>query len=191
MAGGAALRSSLRCTPALHRGRASWGGGPTPGALSSGGRLARQRPAGCRCGLCAQPRLGQCSPRGAQTPSPPQCVQRLPSLTNYIVVAIDEELAAYCKEKGINHYHRPVRIPDSQKDTGSNHAISAMKVPGAGQLGRRGVALPCRALRCRDLGPAAGPESCVLAARCPACVSQHEAGVPGGSPLALAFRRLA
>lgn len=45
-----------------------------------------------------------------------------------MVVAIDAELAAYCKEKGINHYHRPVRIPDSQKDTGSNHAISAMKV---------------------------------------------------------------
>lgn len=56
-----------------------------------------------------------------------ECVQRLPSLTNFLVVAIDQELAGYCKEKGINHYHRPVRIPDSQKDTGSNHAISAMK----------------------------------------------------------------
>ncbi len=34
---------------------------------------------------------------------------------------------AYCKEHGINHYYRPVVIPNSQKDTGSNHAISAMK----------------------------------------------------------------
>ncbi len=56
-----------------------------------------------------------------------QCVQRIDSLTNWLIVAIDEELAAYCKEKGINHYYRPVVIPDSQKDTGSNHAISAMK----------------------------------------------------------------
>ncbi len=30
-------------------------------------------------------------------------------------------------QHNINHYYRPVVIPDSQKDTGSNHAISAMK----------------------------------------------------------------
>ncbi|EFN57650.1 hypothetical protein CHLNCDRAFT_9428, partial [Chlorella variabilis] len=54
-------------------------------------------------------------------------VQRIEGLTNWLIVAIDERLAAYCKEKGINHYYRPVVIPDSQKDTGSNHAISAMK----------------------------------------------------------------
>lgn len=56
-----------------------------------------------------------------------ECVQRIPDLTNYLIVAIDEELAELCREKGINHYYRPVVIPDSQKDTGSNHAISAMK----------------------------------------------------------------
>jgi hypothetical protein len=56
-----------------------------------------------------------------------QCVQRIEGLTNWLVVAIDQELANYCKEHGINHYYRPVVIPDSQKDTGSNHAISAMK----------------------------------------------------------------
>ncbi|KAI3438461.1 hypothetical protein D9Q98_000890 [Chlorella vulgaris] len=56
-----------------------------------------------------------------------ECIQRIDGLTNWLVVAIDAELAAYCKEHGINHYYRPVVIPDSQKDTGSNHAISAMK----------------------------------------------------------------
>ena len=101
-------------------------------------------------------------------------MQRIPTLTNYLVVAIDEQLRDYCVEvsaaqlqvcgaapelpcvssqvwtaccavlrcttrqrarlcrhplaqHGINHYYRPVVIPDSQKDTGSNHAISAMK----------------------------------------------------------------
>jgi hypothetical protein len=57
-----------------------------------------------------------------------QCVQRIPSFSNWLIVAIDQQLADYLKERGINHYYRPVVIPDSQKDTGSNHAISAMKV---------------------------------------------------------------
>ena len=43
------------------------------------------------------------------------------------MVALDEDLRDYCKERGIPHYFRPVKIPDTQKDTGSNHAISAMK----------------------------------------------------------------
>ncbi|PRW59143.1 Nucleotide-diphospho-sugar transferase family [Chlorella sorokiniana] len=56
-----------------------------------------------------------------------ECVQRIPTLKNWLVVAIDEQLRDYCVEHNINHYYRPVVIPDSQKDTGSNHAISAMK----------------------------------------------------------------
>ena len=44
------------------------------------------------------------------------------------MVAIDEQLRDYLAERGINHYYRPVVIPDTQKDTGMNHAISAMKV---------------------------------------------------------------
>lgn len=55
------------------------------------------------------------------------CARRLPSLTNWLVVAIDEELRDYCVQNNINHYYRPVVIPDSQKDTGDNHAVSAMK----------------------------------------------------------------
>ena len=39
-----------------------------------------------------------------------QCVSRLNNTTNWLVVAIDEELADYCKERGINHYHRPVQV---------------------------------------------------------------------------------
>ncbi|KAG7675171.1 hypothetical protein Ndes2526B_g08029 [Nannochloris sp. 'desiccata'] len=47
--------------------------------------------------------------------------------TNWLVVAIDEELRDYCVENKINHYYRPVKIPDTQANTGDNHAISAMK----------------------------------------------------------------
>lgn len=55
-----------------------------------------------------------------------QCAKRIKS-TNWLIVAIDEELRDYCKENGINHYYRPVEIPATQTNTGDNHAISAMK----------------------------------------------------------------
>lgn len=55
-----------------------------------------------------------------------KCVQKIDA-TNWMVVAIDQELSDHLKKEGINHYYRPVVIPNSQKDTGSNHAISAMK----------------------------------------------------------------
>ena len=35
---------------------------------------------------------------------------RLSGTTNWIVVAIDEELRDYCKEHGIRHYYRPVEV---------------------------------------------------------------------------------
>jgi hypothetical protein len=54
------------------------------------------------------------------------CAARIPS-QNWLVVAIDERLRDYCQANGINYYYRPVIIPDSQKGTGDNHAISAMK----------------------------------------------------------------
>lgn len=38
-----------------------------------------------------------------------QSLQRLP-FKNWMVVAIDEQLRDYCKEKGINHYYRPVVV---------------------------------------------------------------------------------
>ena len=38
-----------------------------------------------------------------------ECAQLLPS-KNWLVVAIDEELATYCTERGIPHYYRPVKV---------------------------------------------------------------------------------
>ena len=66
-------------------------------------------------------------PAPASPPPRPQCVQRIPTLKNWLVVAIDEKLRDYCQERGIPHFYRPVVIPDTQKNAGSNHAISAMK----------------------------------------------------------------
>ena len=43
-----------------------------------------------------------------------QCVQRISNLTNYLVVAIDADLAAYCEQHNVPYYHRPVVIPDTQ-----------------------------------------------------------------------------
>lgn len=31
-------------------------------------------------------------------------------IKNWLVVAIDEQLRDYCKEHGINHYYRPVKV---------------------------------------------------------------------------------
>lgn len=42
-------------------------------------------------------------------PQPPQSVQKL-GIKNWLVVAIDEQLRDYCKEHGINHYYRPVKV---------------------------------------------------------------------------------
>ncbi|GAB4823934.1 hypothetical protein N2152v2_010980 [Parachlorella kessleri] len=55
-----------------------------------------------------------------------ECVKRLP-FTNWLVVALDEELREFAKQHDVNAYYRPVVIPDTQKDTGANHATSAMK----------------------------------------------------------------
>ena len=38
-----------------------------------------------------------------------ECAQLLPS-KHWLVVAIDEELATYCTERGIPHYYRPVKV---------------------------------------------------------------------------------
>lgn len=169
---------------------AAWGAGQTwrallvllSGALFASGAASAWRALRLRLLPCCRVHVGATARRCL-----PQCVQRIPSLTNYLVVAIDEQLRDYCVQVGagqlrlsaaahraavlgavtcsklavqlpsvcgcspttllcralrplpqhnINHYYRPVVIPDSQKDTGSNHAISAMKCAGAGAGGR-------------------------------------------------------
>ena len=60
-------------------------------------------------------------------------------------------------QHNINHYYRPVVIPDSQKDTGSNHAISAMKCAwGGGVRWRLRLACTCVAQHCVSPVPGAG-----------------------------------
>jgi len=49
------------------------------------------------------------------------------NVSNYLIVALDEETTDALKEKNINVFYMPVEIPKSQADTGSNHAVSAMK----------------------------------------------------------------
>ncbi|GBF91185.1 glycosyltransferase [Raphidocelis subcapitata] len=48
-------------------------------------------------------------------------------VSNYLVVALDEETAAGMKERGANHFLMPMKVSKSQADTGDNHSISALK----------------------------------------------------------------
>ena len=48
-------------------------------------------------------------------------------ITNYIVVALDDEIAAFCTENDVPVYRRDASIPAAQKGTGDNHAISGLK----------------------------------------------------------------
>ena len=53
-----------------------------------------------------------------------QAVQRL-KFNNWLIVAIDEELRDYCKEHGINHYYRPVKVRGARVERpGPGHVIS-------------------------------------------------------------------
>jgi hypothetical protein len=46
---------------------------------------------------------------------------------NYVIVALDEETTQEMQKQNINVFHMPIEISQSQKDTGSNHAVSALK----------------------------------------------------------------
>lgn len=46
---------------------------------------------------------------------------------NYVIVALDEETTKELEKQNINVFHMPIEISQSQKDTGSNHAVSALK----------------------------------------------------------------
>lgn len=46
---------------------------------------------------------------------------------NYVIVAIDDNVQAWCRDQGHNCWHRTTRPPKAQDNTGDNHAISAAK----------------------------------------------------------------
>uniref|UniRef100_A0A383W2G0 Nucleotide-diphospho-sugar transferase domain-containing protein n=1 Tax=Tetradesmus obliquus TaxID=3088 RepID=A0A383W2G0_TETOB len=48
-------------------------------------------------------------------------------VSNYLVVALDEETERELKFQNINVFYMPMQISKSQADTGANHAVSALK----------------------------------------------------------------
>lgn len=48
-------------------------------------------------------------------------------MKNYVIVALDRETESALKSRQINVFYMPAVIPDAQRDTGANHAISALK----------------------------------------------------------------
>lgn len=48
-------------------------------------------------------------------------------IENYILVALDEEIAGAFKRNGWNYHYRPTKPPKIQEGTGDNHAYSAAK----------------------------------------------------------------
>lgn len=48
-------------------------------------------------------------------------------VSNYVIVALDDETERELKARGINVFLMPIQISKSQADTGSNHAVSALK----------------------------------------------------------------
>ena len=48
-------------------------------------------------------------------------------MSNWLVVAIDEQLHEALQERGINTFLVSLQVSDAQKDTGMNHAVSALK----------------------------------------------------------------
>jgi arabinosyltransferase len=48
-------------------------------------------------------------------------------ITNYVVVALDAETETALKQRNRNVFFLPAEIPAAQRDTGNNHAVSALK----------------------------------------------------------------
>lgn len=48
-------------------------------------------------------------------------------VTNYLIVALDKETETTLAGRGINVFYMPIQISKLQQDTGSNHAVSALK----------------------------------------------------------------
>jgi hypothetical protein len=49
------------------------------------------------------------------------------AVQNYLVVALDKETADALRARNRNVFYMPAQIPASQRDTGNNHAVSALK----------------------------------------------------------------
>lgn len=54
-------------------------------------------------------------------------VVEISKIKNYVIIALDRETEAALLAKGRNAFYMPVPVPESQRDTGANHAISALK----------------------------------------------------------------
>jgi len=52
---------------------------------------------------------------------------RQSGVTNFLVIALDQKAKEFAERKGARAWLREVAITDSQKDTGTNHAVSALK----------------------------------------------------------------
>jgi Nucleotide-diphospho-sugar transferase len=48
-------------------------------------------------------------------------------VTNYMVLAIDEQLHTHLNNRGVPNFYMPAEIAAVQQGTGSNHAVSALK----------------------------------------------------------------
>ncbi|KAK9858806.1 hypothetical protein WJX84_008354 [Apatococcus fuscideae] len=48
-------------------------------------------------------------------------------VSNYLIVALDEQLRDYLRDHSFNHYYKPLQISKAQQGTGDNHGISALK----------------------------------------------------------------
>ncbi len=55
-----------------------------------------------------------------------ESIQRV-GVTNYLVVALDDEIAQFCKDHKVPVYRRDATISNAQANTGDNHAISGLK----------------------------------------------------------------
>ncbi|CAK9859840.1 unnamed protein product [Sphagnum jensenii] len=55
-----------------------------------------------------------------------ESIQRV-GVTNYLVVALDDEIAQFCKDHKVPVYRRDATISKAQANTGDNHAISGLK----------------------------------------------------------------
>ena len=54
-------------------------------------------------------------------------VVEIARIPNYVVVALDRETETALKSRGLNVFYMSVPVPESQRGTGSNHAVSALK----------------------------------------------------------------
>ena len=45
-------------------------------------------------------------------------------VTNFLVIALDDDIAKFCTEHNVPVYRRDATVADAQAGTGDNHAIS-------------------------------------------------------------------